>query len=60
MKSLLSFCVFALCAGSLHAQNFNFNQQTKWSDAVEKHPVSKEFATSSAVGILDDRTLNIR
>ena len=54
-------CVlFLFCVNVLHAQTFSFQPQNAWSDKPLLHEVSKEFATSGAVAILDDRTIEYK
>ena len=60
MKRYYLSVLFALCIGFAHAQTFNFAQQTKWSEIPVKIELNKEFSKSSAVCLLDDRSIEFK
>lgn len=55
LATLLFFCI-----AFVHAQRFDFKQQTKWNETPDKIEVNKDFAKASAVCLLDDRTVEYK
>ncbi len=60
MKCTLILNSILLFSSIINAQSFNYKQKVAWSQTPVLHAASKQFATSSAVGILDDRTVEYK
>ena len=59
----LNCCICALLlffVSASPAQTFSFQPKNAWSDKPLLHETSKEFSTSGAVAILDDRTIEYK
>ncbi len=57
MKKILTFFPLLLVMLPATAQVFDYNTSDHWSAKPELHPIHHMFDSSSAVGILDDRTI---
>ncbi len=55
----ITICLLA-CTLAAQAQDFNFTHETEWSEQPAMHAVHAAFDSMSAVGILDDRKLEIK
>ena len=55
LTALLSFSIVLS-----FSQNFNYKQQTSWNDKPDKIELNQEFVKSSAVCLLDDRTIEFK
>lgn len=60
MKSLLLAAAFAATAYTGIAQNFDYNVVSHWNAATAIHKVNPLFTSASAVGILDERTIEYK
>ncbi len=60
MKRTRSLIAILFFSTIINAQTFNFKQQVAWSQTPAIHAASKQFTASSAVGILDDRTVEYK
>jgi hypothetical protein len=57
MKASLFALILSLASFYSHAQEFDYSLKNNWQDTPAIHTVSSKFISSSAVGILDDRSL---
>lgn len=60
MKQIVVVAAFLFSTGFINAQTFDYSHRAKWIETPEKHNVSKEFTAASAVGILDDRSIEYK
>lgn len=60
MKQIIAAVVSLFYTGFIYAQHFDYNHRAKWNEIPEIHAVSKDFTAASAVGILDDRTIEYK
>jgi hypothetical protein len=60
MKHLLIIATLGVSFFTSNAQEFNYSTKNSWQEVPVMHTVSKEFDSSSAIGILDDRKIEYK